>query len=69
VAIPLFVDGDQLAEWCRAHEVEILADHLGRPSVDVPTAYRLRAEADEQSERAIRATQEARAAHAAKLYF
>ena len=66
-AIPGFSTGDELAEWCRAHGVTIEPDHLGRPSVDVPTAYRLRAESDAQSERAVLAMQEARTAHAAAV--
>jgi hypothetical protein len=67
VAMPMFVSGPDFTEWCEAHQVEILPDHLGRPSVDVATAYRLRAEADEHAERSLRATQEARAAHAAAV--
>jgi hypothetical protein len=67
VAMPMFVSGPDFTEWCEAHQVEILPDHLGRPSVDVATAYRLRAEADEHAERSLRATQEARAAHVAAV--
>jgi hypothetical protein len=67
VAMPRFTYGPDLAAWSEAHEVEILPDHLGRPSVDLPTAYRLRAEADVVSERALAADREARAAHAAAV--
>jgi hypothetical protein len=67
VAMPLFVDGEQLADWCAAHGVEIRADHLGRPSVDVPTAYRLRAEADDHAERMLLVDRDARSAHVAAV--
>src|SRR6266704_2752542 len=66
-AIPRFIDGDALAEWCRVHDVEILADHQNRPSVDIATAYRLRDESGRESERNIRATQQARREHVAAV--
>jgi hypothetical protein len=50
-AIPVFASGFELAEWAKAHKVSVEPDHLGRPSVDVETAYRLRDEADEAAER------------------
>jgi hypothetical protein len=65
--MPVFISGPDFTAWCEAHEVVIEPDHLGRPSVDVATAYRLRAEADEHAERSLRATHEARAAHAAAV--
>lgn len=38
-----------LNAWCVEHDVEVLPDYAGRPSVDLPTAYRLHAEAAEAS--------------------
>ena len=67
VAMPVFLTGPDFTAWCEAHQVSIEPDHLGRPSVDVPTAYRLWAEADEQAERSNLAAQDARAAHAAAV--
>jgi len=67
VAIPTFATGVELADWAEAHGVSIEPDHLGRPSVDVPTAYRLRHESDEQSARYLHAAQEARQAHEAAV--
>jgi hypothetical protein len=65
--MPVFIAGPDFSAWCAAHQVSIEPDHLGRPSVDVPTAYRPRAEADEQAERALRDGAETPAAHAAAV--
>jgi hypothetical protein len=61
------MSGAEQDAWADEHGVEILPDHLNRPSVDVETAYRLRAEADAVAERHLTAEREAAAAHAAAV--
>jgi len=45
-AIPIFLRTSALAEWLAANGVDVKPDHAGRPSIDLPTAYRLQAEAE-----------------------
>lgn len=47
--IPIYL-GSGLHEWFKANRVEVQPDYADRPSIDLPTAYRLKAEAEAFSE-------------------
>jgi hypothetical protein len=49
-AVPTFRTAAEFATWAKANRVEVLPDHMGRPSLDLPTAYRLHGEASARAE-------------------
>lgn len=59
-AVPVATSRVELDAWAAANEVEILPDHMGRPSIDLPTAYRL-FEQQQATVAAHRAAEEAKA--------
>lgn len=62
-AVPAFGRNDELLKWCADHGVDLDTDHMGRLSVSMEDAYRLRRESDEQA----RKSAEEQAVKAAKL--
>lgn len=62
-AVPIFLTNAGLAEWLAARGVEVKPDYAGRPSIDLPTAYRLQAE----GEAGVKAEEARRRAAAAAL--
>ncbi|CAL8980362.1 hypothetical protein PROP_03140 [Propionicimonas sp. T2.31MG-18] len=47
--IPHFILNSALNDWLRAKRVVVKPDHAGRPSVDLPTAYRIQEEMEAET--------------------
>ena len=65
--MPTFNTAAELTTWARANRVEVAPDHMGRPSIDLPTAYRLHAEDSARAEAHARAEAERIARDRAEL--
>lgn len=46
LGIPAFHNNEHKEQWCRDNKVELIEDWAGRESVDVATAWRLKADYD-----------------------
>lgn len=64
--VPTFLSWENLQRWLADHKVDVQEDWGGRPSVDLPTAWRLKAEADADAAR-IEAEQRKRQEHDAAV--
>jgi hypothetical protein len=66
-AVPTFSTEAEFTTWTRANRVEVAPDHIGRSSIDLPTAYRLHADASARAEAHARAEAERIARDKAEL--